>query len=577
MKQSIKRGLLLASAWTTIVGGALILSDRSVEAAKTKITHHKALKTKVNRRNVEPTGKAGLYTKPSALTGEKQVLSKKTMKKMDRSENPDHYFRAYRVAKTNRQQVYYKVVSFDGKYRGWVYGGKKINQFSGGVSRAETYHEVGLTAEQRQKTYRFANPGTHHVTWRVPETTTYKPTKVINSTTPYAGDSLSIKSAVEQEKGDLVYYYVASKQHPQINGWINSKALTLKTAGQSTVPDNAGSSTPAPVPTPSEQPPTTNPGSSNGGSLNYSGSFKYTDAKVMKNAFSQETDQAMIDKVQKSYKEAIIKNLPEPFKYDQSMSLVEVANKLGHGKRFTAEGGRNYMVVVNPTVQSLVTLVPYSQIKWINPKAEVSGLNTGFIGMFLNDELKSQIQTAVNLLYKVNYLGSLVIMSPMSDNTVKNLLGDGKQLTINVETFFEELPIKLKFDISVKIDRDDNGISGVNVDLKLDPASLIVPDPANPANCQMDVDSKALGLSGFKDTLFKAAVKVFYSIRYPYYNKIDQSMNPEKVKRVLGHGKTIAIDQAGVKANLTMQVDVEQAGGSVKNVSVKTIATKPTE
>ena len=146
---------------------------------------------------------------------------------------------------------------------------------------------------------------------------------------------------------------------------------------------------------------------------------------------TQETDKGIVSKVQKAYKNNVIKDLVEPFQYDQSMALATVSQKLGHGKRFTAEGGRNYVVVVSPTASSIVKLVPYTQVKWLNPKAAVSGLDGGILGMLVNEELKKQIQTAANLYYKLNYLGSLVIMSPMSDETVKSLLGDGKQLSIN--------------------------------------------------------------------------------------------------------------------------------------------------
>ncbi|MGP3640918.1 hypothetical protein [Lentilactobacillus hilgardii] len=581
MKKEIKRGGLWIGACAVTFASMLLLVIQPVQGSKVKVTSNKVLTTKVSKRNVEPTGKAGLYTKPSALKGDKLVLSRKTMKKMDHSENANHYLRAYRVAKTNQNQVYYKVVSFDGKHRGWVYGGQKTNRFSGGLHAVKTYRELALTAEEKTATYQFTNPGTRHVTWRAPYGTTYKPTKVVKSLAPYANDTLTVKSVVEREKGDEIYYYIASQEHPGINGWIQGKAVepafdTSSNQPGSTLPEQSASGQKPTAPTSTPSPDTSSP-EKPGGTLNYSGTFSSTDAKVYKNAFSQETDQSVISKVQKSYKEQVIKGLSEPFNYDQNMSLVEIATKLGHGKRFTAEGGRNYAVIVNPTGSSLVTLIPYSQIKWINAKAAVSGLDSGILGMLINDELKAQIQSAANLYYKVNYLGSLVIMSPMSDSTVKRLLGDGKQLSINVEQFFEELPITVKFDIGVKIDRDDNGITAVNVDLKLDPESLKVPDPENPVKCQLNVDVKQLGLGTFPSIAAQAAIRVFYPIRYPYYNKIDQSMSPDKIKRVLGHGQTIQVNQSGIKANLTMAVDVSQENGVSKNVTVKVVATKLTE
>lgn len=576
MNQQLSKRLMLTSLVAAALGG--ILMGHSVTAnakAPEKIVSQTALKLKASKRNVEPNGKAGLYTKPSALKGERVVLSKKTMKKMDRSEDADHYLRAYRVARTNHRKVYYKVVTFDGKHRGWVYGGTKVNRFGGGLHEAKTYHELTRTSAEATKTYQFANPGTTHVTWQAPVGTTYKPSKVITTTTPYASDDLHVKSVVEREKGDKVYYYVASVQHPAINGWIYSGAVTPKTGddGVSQQPESETATPGQPDPvTPSPETPGTP-----GGSINYSGKFSHTDAQVYRTGMTQETDKGIVSKVQKAYKNNVIKDLVEPFQYDQSMALATVSQKLGHGKRFTAEGGRNYVVVVSPTASSIVKLVPYTQVKWLNPKAAVSGLDGGILGMLVNEELKKQIQTAANLYYKLNYLGSLVIMSPMSDETVKSLLGDGKQLSINVEQFIEELPLTIKFDISVTTTRDDNGLTDVKVELKLDPKSLEVPEPANPAACHLDVDMTNSGYSGWKATLAKLAVKVFYPTRYPYFDKIDKGMDPAKIKRVLGNGRTTYVDQANVKANLTPVVEVVQKGNQVESVSVNVVVTKPAE
>lgn len=578
MKQ-VRTGVLAILGVT--IGGVMMLSTHSIKsAAKTRIISHQALKTRANTRNVEPTGKAGLYSKPSALQGEKQLLSKKAMKQMDRSEDPGDYFRAYRMAKTNTNSVYYKVVSFDGRYRGWVYGGKKVNRFAKGLHRADTYDEVPLSTVEKTAAYYFTDPGTKHVTWRAPYGTTYKPAKAVLSTMPYAKDTLTLKSAVKREKGDDVYYYVGNARHPEMNGWIYSKAVAVKKDVDQS--ESTSSSTGKPVEPASPgsnavQPAPNSPGSSGGGTITLTGLFSHTDASVLKNAVSPETDQAIVSKVQKQYREAVIANLPEPFHYDSSMSLAELSKKLGHGQHFTLDNGRRYVVVVNPASRTLVTLVPQSQVKWLNVQTAVSGLDSGLLGMLLNDDLKRQVQSAANLYYKLNYLGSLVILSPMSDKTVKQLLGDGRQLKINIESFFEELPITVRFDIGVTITRDANGISAVTVDLKLDPDSLKVPTPANPAKCRLDIDVSQLELNFWEVPLAKGAIKLFYPMRYPYYDKIPQEMSPDKIRRVLGNGKTITIDQSGIKANLTMAVDVSQEAGLSKSVIVKVTADKLAE
>ncbi len=573
----LKTGLLFV-AGVALLGGLAYGQAQDTAAAKTRVISNRALKTNGEKRNVEATGHAGLYTKASALTGEKTVASKRTMEKLDQSTNPEDYLRAYRVAKTNRGQVYYKVVSFDGDYRGWVYGGKKVNRFAGGVSQADTTKELPLASAEKNQTYEFSSPGTKNVTWRAAYGSNYKPQKVVQTTKPYADDDLQIKSAVQLRKGGSVYYYVASSQHPKVNGWVYSKAVRPQNEAESSVtpesPSIPETSVTPEVPGQSEN----NQGNQGGPSLSYSGSFSHTDALVYKNANSQETDKAVIEKVQKTYKENVIKSLPEPFKYDQSMPIEQVYSKLGHGKRFVAEGGRNYVVVADPTASSPVKLIPYTAVKWINPGTNVGGLDTGILSWVLNDDLKSKISTGINLLYKANYLGSLVIMSPMSDSTVKSLLGDGKTLKLNVEPFFEQFPLVIKFDIKVNIERDDNGIKAVKVDLTLDPESLKAPKPENPANHSLNI-KMGDGFSFVEKLAIQAGVRLLYPQGFPYYNNIDQKMSVDKIKRVLGDGMKLPIDQEisgqQIKADLEISVDVVQEGGLSKDVKVTVAANKP--
>ncbi len=139
------------------------------------------------------------------------------------SKKSANYFRAYGQKVTNRGSVYYRVVTMDGKYRGYVYGGKTEGTFAGGVKSAETTTKAALPTN---KTVYFANPGTTNVTWTAPKYTQYKASKNVLNTTPFAGDTLTITDAATKTREGSLYYYVKDAQHPSVSGWIYSKAVT---------------------------------------------------------------------------------------------------------------------------------------------------------------------------------------------------------------------------------------------------------------------------------------------------------------------------------------------------------------
>lgn len=146
MQKSLKNSLYLGLAVLSL-GSVTAISTTANAASKAKVTSDVTLKTAAESRNVEAIGTNALYSKPGTVKGAKRVASKTTMKKMANSKKSADYFRAYRVAQTNRGTVYYKVVSMDGKYRGYIYGGKDIKAFAGGIKSADTTTTASMPAK----------------------------------------------------------------------------------------------------------------------------------------------------------------------------------------------------------------------------------------------------------------------------------------------------------------------------------------------------------------------------------------------------------------------------------------------
>ncbi|MFC6290113.1 hypothetical protein [Levilactobacillus angrenensis] len=222
MKSSLTKSLYVGLAVLSL-GAVATVSTTANAASKAKVTSSKTLKTAGETRNVEVTGTNALYSKPGTVKGAKVVASKKTMKKLANSKKSADYFRAYYQKVTNKGSVYYKIVSMNGKYRGYIYGGKKEGTFAGGVTSANTTKTANLPADT---TVYFTKPGTGNVTWTAPKNTQYKASKQVKNTTPFANDTLTVTKAATKTREGSLYYYVEDAQNPTINGWIYAKAVT---------------------------------------------------------------------------------------------------------------------------------------------------------------------------------------------------------------------------------------------------------------------------------------------------------------------------------------------------------------
>jgi len=215
LKQLIKAALALGAVVTSL---GVTAKSQSVEAAgQATIVSNVTLETAGYNRNMAATGTNALYSKPGTVRGAKLIASKDQMQQLAASQKSTDYFRAYRVAQTNRGSVYYKVVSMDGRYRGYVYGGRDADVFAGGITRVKTTKKVALPSKVMH--YQLANMKKNTL-WVAPKYTQYKSTKVnIKAVT---ADTLFqvVGAEIKTREGSLYYDVAAITDAGPVEGWI---------------------------------------------------------------------------------------------------------------------------------------------------------------------------------------------------------------------------------------------------------------------------------------------------------------------------------------------------------------------
>ncbi|MEY2376356.1 S-layer protein [Lentilactobacillus buchneri] len=270
MKSSLKKSLFVGLAALGFVAVAGSANANSASAKSyAKVTSNKALTSDATTRNVNVNGTNALYTKAGTLKGAKTVATKSTLAAIKDSKQGQKNWRAYRVATTNRGSVYYKVVSFDKTYRGWIYGGKSTASFAGGIAQYSTTtapaaaantsssassasintqgQTTALTDAQKNATYKITKAGTANdgtaTTYTYPAWTEYRKGRTVTDATPYANDTFKVVDATTRTReGDLwVKVQDTNATNGQkINGWILYSALTA----QPTTPVNPGQTVP---------------------------------------------------------------------------------------------------------------------------------------------------------------------------------------------------------------------------------------------------------------------------------------------------------------------------------------------
>lgn len=206
----------------SIYVGAAVLGLAGLSAVTTTTASAKSYATAgsytalTKGQNVLVNGTNAIYSKPGTVKGAKVVASKKTVAKLAASKKSNDTFYAYGTKTTNRGSVYYKIVTMDKKYRGYIYGGKTAGTFAGGIKATNT---VTAAANPTKLQNYYLKDVSKNTLWTAPKYTDINAKKV-SLYGAAKDDPFVVDQAQTKTKEGSLYYHVTDRNDSTIKGWI---------------------------------------------------------------------------------------------------------------------------------------------------------------------------------------------------------------------------------------------------------------------------------------------------------------------------------------------------------------------
>ncbi|MCK8625184.1 hypothetical protein [Apilactobacillus xinyiensis] len=217
MQKSLKKSLYLglaALSFASVAGATNANAAKKHHSKKTVKTVKKAKPvTYTSSYNLDQSvvyslnGNNAIYTKPGTVKGARVVASKSDVKSVANSSKG--YFMAYGEAKTSKGVHYYKVVSFDHKYRGWVYAGS-----------AKKVDSTTTATDTPKNNVVYLKSNVSNTLWDAPKYSAFKTTKAANNNSGIANDQYVVDKAVKLNREGWTYYHVTNKTNANYNGWV---------------------------------------------------------------------------------------------------------------------------------------------------------------------------------------------------------------------------------------------------------------------------------------------------------------------------------------------------------------------
>lgn len=206
----------------SIYVGAAVLGLAGLSAVTTTTASAKSYATAgsytalTKGQNVLVSGTNAIYSKPGTVKGAKVVASKAKVSTLAASKKSSDTFYAYGTKTTNRGSVYYKIVTMDKKYRGYIYGGKTAGTFAGGIKTTDTVKEA--TTPARTAGY-YLKDVSKNTLWTAPKNTDINAKKV-SLYGVRTNDTFTVDKAQTKAKEGSLYYHVTDVNAPSVSGWI---------------------------------------------------------------------------------------------------------------------------------------------------------------------------------------------------------------------------------------------------------------------------------------------------------------------------------------------------------------------